>query len=97
VAWLNPDPKDLDAMYAILDDRERPYYEHRLAAQLRNSANTNVRNRICSSIFVVFITFLDNKESDARAPSVPRRAKSQRLERDLTSLPCSMQTWDRND
>jgi putative SOS response-associated peptidase YedK len=30
--WLNPDPKDLDALYAILDDRERPYYEHRLAA-----------------------------------------------------------------
>lgn len=31
-AWLNPDPKNLDAMYAILDDRERPYYQHRLAA-----------------------------------------------------------------
>ena len=31
-AWLNPDPKNLAAMYAILDDRERPYYEHRLAA-----------------------------------------------------------------
>ncbi|CAD6559479.1 hypothetical protein LMG28727_06863 [Paraburkholderia kirstenboschensis] len=31
-AWLNPDPKDLEAMYAILDDRDRPYYEHRLAA-----------------------------------------------------------------
>lgn len=31
-AWLNPDPKDLKALYAILDDRERPYYEHRLAA-----------------------------------------------------------------
>lgn len=31
-AWLNPDPKDLGALYAILDDRERPYYEHRLAA-----------------------------------------------------------------
>ncbi|CAB3794589.1 hypothetical protein LMG27177_03669 [Paraburkholderia fynbosensis] len=31
-AWLNSDPKSLDAMYAILDDRERPYYEHRLAA-----------------------------------------------------------------
>ena len=31
-AWLNPDPKDLAASYAILDDRERPYYEHRLAA-----------------------------------------------------------------
>ncbi len=30
-AWLNPaaDPK---ALYAILDDRERPYYEHREAA-----------------------------------------------------------------
>jgi putative SOS response-associated peptidase YedK len=31
-AWLNPDPTDLAAQYAILDDRERPYYEHRLAA-----------------------------------------------------------------
>jgi len=31
-AWLNPDPKDLGAMYAILDDRQRPYYEHRMAA-----------------------------------------------------------------
>jgi putative SOS response-associated peptidase YedK len=31
-AWLNPDPLGLPALYAILDDRERPYYEHRLAA-----------------------------------------------------------------
>jgi putative SOS response-associated peptidase YedK len=31
-AWLNPHPNDLKALYAILDDRERPYYEHRLAA-----------------------------------------------------------------
>lgn len=31
-AWLNPDPKNLKATYEILDDRERPYYEHRLAA-----------------------------------------------------------------
>jgi putative SOS response-associated peptidase YedK len=31
-AWLNPDPKNLAALYAILDDRERPYYEHRMAA-----------------------------------------------------------------
>ncbi|MEP6876909.1 MAG: SOS response-associated peptidase family protein [Burkholderiales bacterium] len=31
-AWLNPDRKNLAAQYAILDDRERPYYEHRLAA-----------------------------------------------------------------
>lgn len=31
-AWLSPDPKSLAAQYAILDDRERPYYEHRLAA-----------------------------------------------------------------
>jgi len=31
-AWLNPDPKRLGALYAILDDRERPYYEHRMAA-----------------------------------------------------------------
>ena len=31
-AWLRPDRHDLAAQYAILDDRERPYYEHRLAA-----------------------------------------------------------------
>lgn len=30
-AWLNP-AGDLAAMQAILDDRERPYYEHRMAA-----------------------------------------------------------------
>jgi len=31
-AWLNPDSTHLNAQYAILDDRERPHYEHRLAA-----------------------------------------------------------------
>lgn len=31
-AWMNPNSKDLGSLYAILDDRERPYYEHRLAA-----------------------------------------------------------------
>ncbi|KGM55995.1 hypothetical protein N800_10235 [Lysobacter daejeonensis GH1-9] len=31
-AWLNPDPNNLAALYAILDDRDRPYYEHRMAA-----------------------------------------------------------------
>jgi putative SOS response-associated peptidase YedK len=31
-AWLNPDPHNLAAMYAILDDRSRPFYEYRLAA-----------------------------------------------------------------
>jgi putative SOS response-associated peptidase YedK len=31
-AWLDPDPKNLPAQYALLEDRERPYYEHRLAA-----------------------------------------------------------------
>jgi len=30
-AWLQPDPTDLAAAYAILDDRERPYYESRVA------------------------------------------------------------------
>lgn len=30
-AWLNPDPADLAAQFAILDDRERPYYEHEIA------------------------------------------------------------------
>ena len=31
-AWLNPDQSNLKALYAILDDRDRPYYEHRMAA-----------------------------------------------------------------
>jgi putative SOS response-associated peptidase YedK len=31
-AWLNPDPNDLDAQYAILNDRSPFFYEHRLAA-----------------------------------------------------------------
>lgn len=31
-AWLNPDPTNLEALYAILDDRARPYYAHKLAA-----------------------------------------------------------------
>lgn len=31
-AWLDPNPKRLDALYAILEDRERPYYEYRRAA-----------------------------------------------------------------
>ena len=30
--WLNPDVADLAALHAILDARERPYYEHRVAA-----------------------------------------------------------------
>ena len=31
-AWLNPNPANLAVLYAILKDRERPYFEHRLAA-----------------------------------------------------------------
>jgi putative SOS response-associated peptidase YedK len=31
-AWLNPDAKNLYAIQAILNDRARPYYEHRMAA-----------------------------------------------------------------
>lgn len=31
-AWLNPEATNLTATYAILDDRARPYYEHRKAA-----------------------------------------------------------------
>lgn len=31
-AWLQPDASNLKALYDILDDREQPYYEHRLAA-----------------------------------------------------------------
>ena len=30
--WLEPDPAAPEAQYAILDDRERPYYRHRVAA-----------------------------------------------------------------
>jgi putative SOS response-associated peptidase YedK len=29
-AWLDPNCADLQALYAILDDRPRPYYEHRV-------------------------------------------------------------------
>ncbi|MFM0169124.1 SOS response-associated peptidase family protein [Paraburkholderia sediminicola] len=31
-AWLNPNPRDLESLSAILDDRHQPFYEHRLAA-----------------------------------------------------------------
>lgn len=31
-AWLNQDPANLAELYCILDDKDRPYYEHRLAA-----------------------------------------------------------------
>ena len=31
-AWLDPAVKDVKSIYALLDDRERPYYEHRMAA-----------------------------------------------------------------
>jgi hypothetical protein len=31
-AWFNPTASSLDEMYAILDDKNRPYYEHKLAA-----------------------------------------------------------------
>ncbi|MGH8173552.1 MAG: SOS response-associated peptidase family protein, partial [Rhodanobacteraceae bacterium] len=31
-AWLRPAGSDLKALYAILDARERPYFEHRMAA-----------------------------------------------------------------
>lgn len=31
-AWLNPDQNDLAPLYAILDDRARPYYLHKIAA-----------------------------------------------------------------
>jgi putative SOS response-associated peptidase YedK len=31
-AWLDPDPNNLEALYAILDDRARPYYAHKIAA-----------------------------------------------------------------
>ncbi len=31
-AWLQPDANNLKALQAILEDRDKPYYEHRLAA-----------------------------------------------------------------
>jgi len=31
-AWLTPAGRASAALYAILDDRAKPYYEHRLAA-----------------------------------------------------------------
>ncbi|KIQ97343.1 SOS response-associated peptidase family protein [Lysobacter sp. A03] len=31
-AWLNPQGQSLEAMYAIFDDKQHPYYEHRKAA-----------------------------------------------------------------
>ena len=31
-AWLNPDPSNLAALYAIFDDKRHPYYEYREAA-----------------------------------------------------------------
>ena len=31
-AWLNPDSNNLAALQAILRDRDRPYYEHQMAA-----------------------------------------------------------------
>ena len=31
-AWLNPDPGNLQALYAIFDDKRHPFYEHKIAA-----------------------------------------------------------------
>jgi len=31
-AWLNPNPGNLQALYAIFDDKRHPFYEHRIAA-----------------------------------------------------------------
>jgi len=31
-AWLNPDPNNLEALFALFDDKRHPFYEHRLAA-----------------------------------------------------------------
>jgi len=31
-AWLNPDSANLQALYAIFDDKRHPFYVHRLAA-----------------------------------------------------------------
>lgn len=32
LAWLCPDASNLVQQYAVLDDRERPYFEHLMAA-----------------------------------------------------------------
>jgi len=31
-AWLNPEPGNLQALYAIFDDKRHPFYEHKVAA-----------------------------------------------------------------
>ena len=31
-AWLTPEGRSAEELFAILDERDRPYYEHRLAA-----------------------------------------------------------------
>ena len=31
-AWLNPDPENLQALYAIFDDKRHPFDEHLVAA-----------------------------------------------------------------
>jgi|GEM_PF-1639465 len=31
-AWLNPRPGELATLYAIFDDKQHPFYEHRIAA-----------------------------------------------------------------
>jgi hypothetical protein len=32
MAWLNPSSSNLDELDGMLEDRDRPFYEHRLAA-----------------------------------------------------------------
>ena len=31
-AWLNPDPGNLESLYAIFDDKQHPFYEFQEAA-----------------------------------------------------------------
>lgn len=31
-AWLHPDPQSLQAQHEIFDDRQHPFYEHKIAA-----------------------------------------------------------------
>lgn len=58
-AWLNPDPSNLAAQYAILDDRERPYYEHRLIPAFDNATLTEAREKAviwlqtCTAVLVL--------------------------------------------
>jgi hypothetical protein len=43
-AWPNPEASSLDAMYAILDDKDQPYYEHKLGRSARTAPHERCNN-----------------------------------------------------